>query len=357
MPACAGMTGACAGMTCTAARAAEALPPSAGVQSPVADGAYSALLAGGPQAAQWIDLWRLMLGVTSAVFVAILITFAFALMRARRGDRDTPPDLSSLDRPERGAKLSVAWAVGVSSVLLVGLIGASVATDRTLSQLDLRDALHVEVTAHQWWWEFRYDDTDPSRIFTSANEMHIPAGRAVIVTLKADDVIHSFWVPSLAGKKDLIPGRSTTLRLRADVPGSYRGQCAEFCGAQHAWMAFYVLADAPDRYAAWADQQRASAAEPAPGSVQAKGKQVFMGSTCVMCHSINGTEASAVHAPDLTHLAGRRMLGAGVLPNTREHLASWISDPQAHKPGVNMPAHAFTPGQLDALVAYLQSLQ
>ena len=350
MPACAGLTSVCV-------HAASPLPPSAGVQSPVVDGAYSALLAAGPQAAHWIDLWRLMLGVTSTVFVAILIAFALALLRARRGDRDTPPDLSSLEHPERAARLSVAWAVGVSGVLLLGLIAASVATDRTLARLDLRDALHVEVTAHQWWWEFRYDDAEPSRIFSAANEMHIPAGRAVILTLKADDVIHSFWVPSLAGKKDLIPGRSTTLQLRADRPGLYRGQCAEFCGVQHAWMAFYVQADAPPQYAAWADRQRGNAAEPAPGSVQARGRQVFMGSTCVMCHSINGTPASAVHAPDLTHIAGRRMLGAGVLPNTREHLASWISDPQAHKPGVNMPAHAFTPGQLDALVAYLQSLK
>jgi cytochrome c oxidase subunit 2 len=164
-------------------------------------------------------------------------------------------------------------------------------------------------------------------------------------------------VPSLAGKKDLIPGRSATLQLRADVPGTYRGQCAEYCGAQHAWMAFEVIADAPDRYAAWADQQRAPAKEPPPNTQLAAGKQVFMGSTCVMCHSIGGTDASAMHAPDLTHLAGRRMLGAGVLPNTREHLASWISDPQSHKPGVNMPAHVFAPDQLAALVAYLQSLQ
>jgi cytochrome c oxidase subunit 2 len=340
------------------AQAAQQRAPSAGVQTPVVDGLYSALVAGGPQAAHWIDLWQLMLGVTTLVFAAILIVFALALVRAPRGNRDTPPDLSSLRRPERGARNAVAAALGISTVLLVGLIAASVFANRALARLDLHDALHVEVTAHQWWWEFRYDDhDDPSRLFTVANEMHVPLHRPVILTLKADDVIHSFWVPSLAGKKDLIPGRSATAQLRADAPGVYRGQCAEFCGVEHAWMAFYVVADAPEAYAAWSERQRASAREPPAGSPAAAGKQLFMGSTCVMCHAINGTQASALHAPDLTHVGSRRMLGAGVLPNTREHLASWISDPQAHKPGVNMPAHAFTPEQLGALVAYLQSLQ
>ncbi|HEV7913695.1 MAG TPA: c-type cytochrome, partial [Albitalea sp.] len=287
------------------------------------------LHAAGPQAAQIGALWNLALWLCSAVFAAILVALGVAVWRAPRAREDTPADVSPLQRDEPAARRGVAAAVGVSTVLLIAMLLASVFTDRALGALVLRDAVHIELTGHQWWWSVRYDDADPSRIFTTANEMHVPVGRPVIVTLRSDDVIHSLWIPNLAGKKDLIPGRTATLALRADRAGTYRAQCAEFCGLQHAWMALPVTAEPPERYEAWAAQQRRSAT--APSDPQAlRGQQVFLGSTCAMCHAVVGTEAGAQHAPDLTHLAGRTTLGAGALPNDAAHLAAWISNPQAH---------------------------
>lgn len=310
----------------------------------------------GPQAAHILDLWRMTLAISSAVFVAILLAFLYAIWRAPRAGAATPADLSVLQRDERGPRRSVLGAVVVSTLLLFVLIVASVLTDRALAALSLRDALHIEVTAHQWWWEARYDDSEPSRVFDVANELHIPVNRPVILTLNADDVIHSFWVPNLAGKKDLIPGRTATLQLRADTPGTYRGQCAEYCGLQHAWMAFLVVAEPEQDYQAWAERQRATAAEPAD-EAQRLGREVFLSSTCVMCHTISGTLAGARRAPDLSHMAGRRTLAAGALPNDPEHLASWISNPQQFKPGTNMPPVQLPQSDLQNLVSYLTSLQ
>ena len=319
-------------------------------------GSQDALRPVGPQAAHILDLWRLTLAISSAVFVAILLAFLYAIWRAPRATAATPADLSVLQRDEPGPRRSVLGAIVVSTLLLFALIVASVLTDRALAALSLRDALHIEVTAHQWWWEARYDDQEPSRVFSVANELHIPVNRPVVMTLQADDVIHSFWVPNLAGKKDLIPGRTATLQLRADEPGSYRGQCAEFCGLQHAWMAMLVVAEPEERYQAWAEQQRAVAAEPA-NEAQRRGREVFLASTCVMCHTISGTLANARRAPDLTHLASRSMLAAGALPNTPDQLAQWIANPQQFKPGSNMPPLQLPQADLQSLVAYLSSLR
>jgi cytochrome c oxidase subunit 2 len=250
--------------------------------------------------------------------------------------------------------------VGVAVVLitfaLLGMIAASVATDRALLALPDEDALQIEVTAHQWWWEFRYADPDPSRRFVTANELHVPVGRPVTLTLEASDVIHSFWVPRLAGKRDLIPGHTTTLRFQADRPGVYRGQCAEFCGHQHAHMALLVVAEPPARYAAWAERQRQPAPPAANPTVQ-RGREIFEQRTCAMCHAISGTPAAATRGPDLTHVGGRRTLAAATIPNTRENLVRWIADPHHDKPGVNMPPHAYRRDELEALAAYLGSLR
>jgi len=163
-------------------------------------------------------------------------------------------------------------------------------------------------------------------------------------------------VPNLQGKMDLIPGRTALLRLRADRPGVYRGQCAEFCGMEHAMMALLVVAEPSARYEAWAARQRAPAAPPS-GAQELRGREVFLGTTCVMCHTIAGTGANGKLGPDLTHLAGRSTIAAGMLPNNRGHLAGWIADPQALKPGVNMPANALAPDDLQALLAYLETLK
>ena len=300
----------------------------------------------GPQAERIADLWWVTFFVCLAVFAAVLLAFGIALWKGRKGTGSG-----------HGAHVAVASAVGVSTALLLFLIAASVATDRALAKIDAANAVKVEIVGHRWWWEIRYQDADPSRTFSTANELAIPVGRPVELTLKADDVIHSFWVPSLHGKKDLIPGRTATLTLRADKAGTYRGQCAEFCGAQHAKMALYVYALPAGEYEAWAEQQRAPASPPVDAAQQ-RGHELFVKGTCAMCHAIQGTAASGRKAPDLTHFASRKTIGAGALPNDPQQLASWISDPHAAKPGVNMPAHAFLKREeLAALVAYLGALK
>jgi cytochrome c oxidase subunit 2 len=317
--------------------------------------AQSALDPAGPQASHIHSLWHLMLGLCTLVFVLVVAAAWFAVLRRRHGDTDVP-DLA--DEPARARRLTrnVGVATAVSIVGLLGLVVASVATDRALAGLPHEDALHIEITGHQWWWEVRYDDADPSKVFDTANEIHIPVGRTVALTLKADDVIHSFWVPNLHGKKDLIPGRTNTTMLRADAPGVYRGQCAEFCGYQHAWMGLLVVADTPADYARWEAAQRATPPEPSDATI-AEGRRVFEGTTCAMCHAVQGTRANARRAPDLTHLASRRTLAAVALDNTPANRAAWVQDPQRFKPGSNMPPVQLPPEELGPLLAYLGSLQ
>jgi cytochrome c oxidase subunit II len=336
---------------CVLAAAGYAL---AGTPTPQAP--HDALHAMGPQAAHIIDLWRVFLFVCTAVFAAVLVVLVLALWRTPRADARTPPDLSAVNRPEHGPRRTVTAATIASALLLVGLVAASVFTDRALAKLPLANAVNIEVTAHQWWWTARYVNGGPSDIFVTANEIHVPVGRPVVVKLRSDDVIHSFWAPNLAGKKDLVPGRTALLQFRADQPGDYRGQCAEFCGFQHALMGLLVVAEPPAQFDAWAQAQRAPAAEPQDPAAR-RGKELFQSGSCAMCHSIQGTLASGQRAPDLTHLASRRTLAAGTLPNTPDQLASWISDPQKHKPGVNMPATPMSSDDLAALVAYLGGLK
>jgi cytochrome c oxidase subunit 2 len=184
----------------------------------------------------------------------------------------------------------------------------------------------------------------------------VPVGRPVVIDLRSTDVIHSLWVPQLAGKRDLIPGQETSLWFRVDTAGVYRGQCAEFCGYQHAKMAFEVIADPPAHFAQWLVQQRDTAATPTD-SITRRGLQVFVSSACVMCHTIGGTTAGSRVGPDLTHLASRRSIAAGTLPNTAGNLMAWIAAPQAVKPGARMPATALAPQDLAAVVAYLETLR
>jgi cytochrome c oxidase subunit 2 len=319
-------------------------------------GAQDMLHAAGPQSGHILDLWRLTLLICTVVFALVLLAFLYAVWKAPKADETTPVDTTLYHRPEPKSARHVGWAIGISGALLLVLVGASVWTDRALASLALKDALHLKVTAHQWWWEIEYDDADPSRVFTTANEIHVPVGRPVIVTLKSDDVIHSLWVPNLAGKKDLIPGRTTELNFRADQPGVYRGQCAEFCGYQHAQMAFAVFALQPADYEAWAAKERAPASPPATPELQ-HGQQVFMNTTCVMCHNIGGTDATARKAPDLTHFGSRTTIASGALFHSPEQLAQWIADPAKFKPGANMPGHTFSAEDLHDLVAYLESLK
>jgi cytochrome c oxidase subunit 2 len=311
---------------------------------------------GGAQAERLLDLWWVMVGVCGATFALVLVFFLWALLRAPRATSATPADLTSLSVPERSSRIGVGVAIVVSALGLTFLMLASFMTDRALARLG-PPVLQIDVTGHQWWWELQYNDpADASKNFTSANELHIPVGKPVRLRLRADDVIHSFWVPNLAGKKDLIPGRQATLVFSAEKPGAYRGQCAEFCGLQHAKMAFLVVAEPAEKYEAWAAAQRKPAPEPATRE-QKRGRALFVAGGCATCHPILGMPAGARRAPDLTHLASRQTIAAGVLPNTVGHLAGWILDPQGIKPGASMPRNPMPPDDLYALLAYLGTLK
>jgi cytochrome c oxidase subunit 2 len=251
---------------------------------------------------------------------------------------------------------NVLVAASFTVVILFALLVTSVFTGRALTSRPGDEVLKIEVTGLQWWWDVRYDNTIPARMVKTANEIHIPTGRLVLLKLTSHDVIHSFWAPNLAGKKDLIPGHHTTLFFQADKRGIFRGQCAEFCGHQHAHMAFNVVVESPEEFESWYTQQLQTS--PAPSdATQTRGQQVFLTSRCVMCHSIAGTSASATAGPDLTHIASRLTIAAGTLPNTPEHLAMWIRDSQSIKPGNKMPRIELSDEELHALLAYLETLK
>ncbi|MGN6789523.1 MAG: cytochrome c oxidase subunit II [Rhodanobacteraceae bacterium] len=213
------------------------------------------------------------------------------------------------------------------------------------------------VTAHQWWWEVKYEEAGrPQRSFETANEIHVPVGVPVEIHLASADVIHSFWVPQLAGKTDAIPGQVNHAWLEADKPGVYRGQCTQFCGLQHAHMALYVVAQPPREFEAWWTHQLGSAAGP-PAGLASQGAQVFE-ARCAICHSVRGLPGSqGTMGPDLTHVMDRHTLAAGTLTNNTANLAAWISNAQGVKPGVDMPTESLTGPQLQALLAYVKTLK
>ena len=319
-------------------------------------GLHDALDAFGPQAGHIAQLWNIFLAICTVVFAAVIVALIVAVRRAPRAEALEPPDLSKVNVPEPRLRRSVVTSIAIVIVGLLVLLAASVFTDRALARLPLKDAVNIEVVAHQWWWTVKYMNGPVSETFETANEIHVPVGRPVVVTLKSSDVIHSLWIPSLAGKRDLVPGRTATLAFQADRPGIYRGQCAEFCGFQHAFMAFEVHAHPPAEYETWRQRQLAPAAESSDPTVQ-RGKALFQSVQCAMCHAVQGTLAQARRAPDLTHFASRRTIAAGTLPNDPANLASWIADPHKHKPGVNMPANRMSGEDLAALVAYLGTLK
>lgn len=305
----------------------------------------------GPQAERIADLGRLMTWLGGAVFLIVVGLLLYAVWRGYRRTESATGE--AVDRR------ITAWVIGgvvVTFAIVIFLLVHNFWTGRQLARFAAPDALTVRVTGHQWWWEVEYEDPVASRRVRTANEIHIPVGRKIRVQVVSHDVIHSFWVPALHGKVDLIPGYSATTYFRADRAGVFEGRCAEFCGMQHAHMNFQVIADPPERFAAWYTAQLRAAAPPAT-PLQAKGQQVFLSSRCAMCHSVRGTEAGGTLGPDLTHLASRRTLAAATLPFTRGHLAGWVLDAQSIKPGVKMPPNPLPPVELQALLGYLESLR
>jgi cytochrome c oxidase subunit 2 len=304
----------------------------------------SALDAAGQQARQIEDLWWIFFWVCAVVFVLVAGALFIALFR--RG------------RPEGGERRAIR-AITVATALTVAtlffLLISSVAVGRDLSNHGPA-AVTIEVTGRQWWWQFDYDHEDKSKRFTTANELAIPVGEPVRLKLRSGDVIHDLWIPNLGPKRDITPGHDGALVLRAEKPGVYRGQCAEFCGQQHAKMALWVNALPKQEYLAWAEEQRKPSRMPRTAS-QRKGLETFMNGPCPLCHTIAGTNASGKTAPDLTHIASRRSLAAATVPNRRGYLAAWILDPQHVKPGNFMPPNVMKGSDLNPLLDYLESLE
>jgi cytochrome c oxidase subunit 2 len=310
----------------------------------------SALNPSGPEASSIRGLFFFMIAV--AVVVYILVIGTFLLIVRRRPDQSAPMDPAREATAKRRIQLAVAVAVPVMFVMLV----YDFAVGRGIGGMPTSPMMTITVTGHQWWWQVDYEDPTPSNQFRTANEIHIPVGRPVVVKLVSHDVIHSFWIPNLGGKKDLIPGHHNQLILRADKPGIYRGQCAEFCGIEHAMMAMMVIAEPPEQFAEWVERQRAPP-PPVTDALALHGREVFEGGTCAMCHTVASTRAMGGVGPTLTHVASRRTIAAGSLNNTPDNLLAWITDPQAIKPGADMPPSMLSGPDLQALVAYLRTLR
>jgi cytochrome c oxidase subunit 2 len=311
----------------------------------------------GPQSYQISRLWWLMFYVCSLVFVLVIVFSAFAIRRHGGRQQQTVPTLDPPQEQETRRRNVIVAATGITIAILFMFLIASFSVGRSMTADQAsKNGLTIEITGHQWWWEVRYLDADASSIFTTANEIHIPVGVPVTFSLRAADVIHSFWVPNLSGKKDLIPGKAASIWLQADRPGLYRGQCAEYCGAQHAHMALWIVAETQEQFHAWRQNQIQTSLQAATES-QRHGQRVFLSSSCVMCHAINGTTAGSNIGPNLTHVASRNMIAAATLQNTREHLQQWVTNSQAIKPGNKMPQNELATADLEALLDYLQSLR
>lgn len=281
----------------------------------------------------WLD-W-----VFAAICVGVCLVVAGLLIGGIVRRRQT----TGVMREDQGLYWML-FGTGTSVVVLTGMAVYALIALNAVSA-PARPAFRIAVTGYDWWWRADYGD------FATANEIHIPTGVPVEIDLNSADVIHAFWVPQLAGKTQMIPGQSTHQWIQADRPGVYRGQCTQFCGLQHAHMAFEVVAQSPTDYAQW----RAAQAQPA-ATTDAPGKALFV-DRCGGCHTVRGTQAAGIHGPDLTHLMSRRMIAAGLMPATPGNVMAWVEHPQALKPGAQMPDTVLTPVERADLAAYLQGLR
>ncbi|MPZ52307.1 MAG: cytochrome c oxidase subunit II [Acidimicrobiia bacterium] len=295
----------------------------------------------GPVAERIADVWWIMFGLGVAVFVLFVVLLVIGLYRTRDSDGESA-----------ARALIVGGGTVLPLVVVTVIFGVSLAAMGVVTVGDADDPVVIEVTGHQWWWEVNY----PNAQVTTANEIHIPVGETVQFHLTSADVVHSFWIPSLGGKLDLLPERVNKLEFSADEVGEYRGACAEFCGTQHAKMGFVAVAEPRDDFERWLDSQSDPASEPVE-DIEAQGQEVFVDVGCGDCHAIEGTAAQGSTGPDLTHLASRETLAAATIRNTSDNLAEWVGDPHQIKEGVNMPNLEIGDEDMAALLAYLESLE
>jgi cytochrome c oxidase subunit 2 len=302
------------------------------------------------------QLFVIFLVVCSIMYAAV-IAFMFAGIARRR--RSGEANVVEQRRHHDSSPVMRTGLIGWGAVIGIGLISLAIASffgDRSMAQAATNEKLSVTVTGNQWWWDITYNSADASKTLRTANELHLPVGVPVRIILQSNDVIHSFWVPSLTGKQDLIPGRQSDVTILPTEIGVYRGQCAEFCGTQHAHMAFVVDVESYPDFLKWWHHQLEPAPAPTTPLVQA-GYQYVTGRQCAMCHNVSGTTASGQVGPDLTHLASRRTIAAGTLPMSKGNLYGWVEDPQSIKPGNHMPTIGLEPNDLHAVIAYLETLK
>jgi cytochrome c oxidase subunit II len=310
------------------------------------DGPMSTLVPGSDLNRSILSLYSII--TWACVVIAIVVSVALGIILVRFREK---PGAAGLPRQIRGhTALELAWTIMPALVLLIIAIPTIQVIFRTQGTAAPSHALTVTVRAWQWWWEFRY----PSLDVVTANELHLPVGRPIVFALEGPDVIHSFWVPQLGGKRDVVPGRLNRITLTPERAGEYWGQCAEFCGASHANMRLRVIVEEPAAFERWVASQKA--APPEPQGAAAEGKAVYTRSACVGCHTIRGVSAGLL-GPDLTHFGGRALFGAGLWPNTAEHVVAWLKDPPALKPGSKMPNLHLSDAEAKALAVYLAGLK
>ncbi len=313
-------------------------------------GFQSALNPKSSQAASIAALWWVMLAVFTAVLLGVMVLLAAAVVR--RSDNKEPTELSG---PQKRNMVLIGGVI-IPVIVLFAFITYSVFVGRYTAGVPHDVPITIEIVGHQWWWDVRYKVAGRHLDVRTANEIHIPVGVPVKFVLESRDVIHSFWMPNFQGKTDLIPGRKNYTWVTATETGIFRGQCAEFCGLQHAKMSFIVISEPEEEFYRWLERETQPAREPTTPA-QIRGREVFETASCTMCHTIRGTRALAEVAPDLTHVGGRQTLAAGTLPNTRGHLGGWLANPQSIKPGTRMPNLYMNQEELEALIAYLESLK
>ena len=314
----------------------------------------SAINPHGPAAARLAELWWVMFGFGTAVFLLVIGLLFAALLRGRRATSAAAPDSGSLDT---GRNWPI-WGGIVLPLVVIGIVfGYNIYTLAAVENPNAKSDIKIEVVGRRWWWEVKY----PEDGITTANEIHIPVGVPVEIQLQSADVIHSFWVPELHGKMDLIPTRINKIVIQADKAGVYRGECAEFCGLQHAHMGLMVVAQSQADYDNWVNAQEQPAAAPADPTAQ-QGQQVFMSAGCVFCHTVRGLDDKEIDrssvdlGPDLTHLDSRLTIAGASLTKNRGNLSGWVVDAQHVKPGSLMPNIDINSEELQALLAYLETL-
>jgi cytochrome c oxidase subunit 2 len=321
------------------------------------DGVQTTLGGDGVESAQFLTLFQIFLAVTGIVYL-LVIAFLLASLGWRRS-AGSERHVVETGKHHADSPLLRPALIGWTALIAVGLSTLAIAsffTDRSLARASANEQLAIRVTGNQWWWKVEYLSSDASKTVQTANELHLPVGVPVRVRLESNDVIHSFWVPNLAGKQDLIPGRVADVTLVPRRAGLFRGQCAEFCGVQHAHMALDVTVESRADFERWYAAQLRPAALPRTQQAIA-GYRYVTTRECSVCHNIAGTPAGGRVGPDLTHLASRRSIAAGTLPMNRGNLHGWVADPQSQKPGTKMPTIGMNAADLHAIVAYLEQLK